>query len=247
MTDKPPQITEILGRSEQGLTKPFLCRCENGDLYYVKGHGAGRRSLLCEWLAGHLARAFGLPVPPFAVLQAPKALVDLYPEGNDLGPGPVFGSRKVDHTQDLTQSRVMDVPVQLRRDVLVFDWWIHNADRTLTTLSGNPNLLWDTDLSALAVIDHNVAFDPKFSPQAFSETHVFAGEIPPVFHDLVEPGRYAERLRTALAAWLEACQTVPDAWWFADTERTVPADFDPKAELALLNRCEHQEFWKLSI
>ena len=134
----------------------------------------------------------------------------------------------------------------MRRDVLMFDWWIHNADRTLTTRSGNPNLLWGADDEGLVVIDHNAAFDPEFSPRAFSETHVFSGEIPSIFHDLVEPARYTERLQRALAAWTEACQNVPDEWWFADEERTVPANFDPEVELALLNRCTQQAFWKLA-
>lgn len=245
MAREPLHITEILERSEQGLTKPFLCRCEDGNLYYVKGRGAGRRSLLCEWFAGHLGQAFDLPIPPFAVMQAPQSLVLLHPEGSDFGSEPVFGSRKVDHTQDLTISHIKDVPAHLRSDVLVFDWWIHNSDRTLTTRSGNPNLLWGADDKGLVVIDHNTAFDPEFSPREFSETHVFADEIPSIFHDLVEPARYSERLQQALAAWAKACQNVPDEWWFADQERTVPANFDPEVELALLNRCTEQAFWKL--
>lgn len=246
MIREPLQITEILERSEQGMTKPFLCRCDDGKLYYVKGRGAGRRSLLCEWLAGHLAQAFGLPVPPFAAVQASPSLVLLHPEGSDLGSEPAFGSRKVDHTQDLTISHIQDVPVQMRRDVLMFDWWVHNSDRTLTTRSGNPNLLWGADDKGLVVIDHNTAFDPEFDARSFSDTHVFADEIPSIFHDLVEPARYTERLRAALAAWREACQYVPDEWWFADAERTVRANFDPEAELALLNRYTEQAFWKLA-
>src|SRR6185312_2104269 len=117
-----------------------------------------------------------------------------------------------------TPSHVGDVSEALRRDVLVFDWWVHNPDRTLTTLSGNPNLLWDGDSGKLAVIDHNMAFDPEFDVQTFSKTHVFAADICKVFQDLVEPARYAERLQAALVTWPEACQNVPAEWWFADAE-----------------------------
>ncbi|MGH8147920.1 MAG: HipA family kinase [Gammaproteobacteria bacterium] len=246
MTFAPLQLVEILERSDQGVTRPFLCRCEDDNLYYVKGRDAGSRSLLCEWLAGHLARSFGLPVPPFAIVQAPRSLVELYPEGSALGASPAFGSRVVAHVQELTAAHVDAVPDPLRRDVLVFDWWIRHLDRALSSLGGNPNLLWDADSGKLVVIDHNVAFDPKFSPRVFSETHVFAAGIPKVFHDLVEPARYAERLQEALVAWPAACQNVPDEWWFADEERTVPADFDPEATLALLNRCTQEAFWKLT-
>ncbi len=96
------------------------------------------------------------------------------------------------------------------------------------------------------VIDHNVAFDTAFDARAFSETHVFAGVIYDTFHDLVERLSYTQRLRSALAAWPTACQNVPDEWWFADEERTVPASVDPDAALALLNRCTHEDFWRLA-
>lgn len=244
---EPLTIVEILERSEQGVTRPFLCRCEDEQLYYVKGRYAGPRSLLCEWLAGHLARALGLPVPEFFIVQAPQALLDLYPEGRDLGPTPAFASRKVAHVQELTVSHLDDVDAALQRDVLVFDWWVRNQDRTLTTLSGNPNLMWDATDKRLVVIDHNVAFDPEFAAVGFSEAHVFSAQIPFSFHDLAECGRYAQRLREALAVWPEACKNVPAEWWFVDEERTVPTDFDPTAALAMLNRCTTEEFWRLTL
>lgn len=46
----PLPIVEILERSEQGRTRSFLCRCDDDQLYFVKGRDAGHRSLLCEWL-----------------------------------------------------------------------------------------------------------------------------------------------------------------------------------------------------
>lgn len=246
MPIQPLQIEEIIERSEQGMTKPFLCRCEDGNLYYVKGNGAGRHSLLCEWLAGHLAKAFGLPIPPFAVMQAPRELVELFPEGSELGFGLAFGSRVVAHTQELAEPHLGEIPALQRRDVLVFDWWTHNTDRTLTQLGGNPNLLWDTETDKLVVIDHNAAFDLDFDPKTFSKTHVFSDDIPSIFHDLVEPDRYANRFLDALVVWPEACENIPDEWWFADEERTVPANFDPKAALELLNHHTHNTFWKLA-
>lgn len=39
----PVQIVEILERSIQGVTKPFLCRSEAGQNYFVKGRG-GRQA-----------------------------------------------------------------------------------------------------------------------------------------------------------------------------------------------------------
>ena len=246
MPSTPLTIVEILERSEQGQTRPFLCRCEDDRLYYVKGRDAGQRGLLCEWLAGHLGRELGLPLPEFNVVQADQSLIDLHPEGRDLGSMPAFGSLKVEHTQELTISHLKDIDACLQCDLLVFDWWVKNEDRTLTTLSGNPNLLWNASESRLVVIDHNLAFDPGFSAGGFSETHIFREHIPKIFHDLAERGRYAQRLREALAVWPKACNNAPSEWWFADEERTVPTDLDSATSLALLNRCANEDFWKLT-
>ena len=53
-------IVEIISRSEQGVTRPFLCRAENDALYYVKGRYAGYRALCCEWVAGRLGKLMRL-------------------------------------------------------------------------------------------------------------------------------------------------------------------------------------------
>jgi hypothetical protein len=138
-------IEEVLGRSPQGKTEPFICRGHDGETYYVKGAGAGRRSLICEWVAAHLATAFGLPIADYALAEVPEALVSfgVRPDIRDLGAGLVFASRRLPHSQELTPTTRDLVPVALALDVLVFDWWLRNEDRHLTESGGNPNLLWD--------------------------------------------------------------------------------------------------------
>lgn len=44
------EIVEILRRSEQGMTKPFICRGDDGEIYFVKGQNAGHRSLFVSGL-----------------------------------------------------------------------------------------------------------------------------------------------------------------------------------------------------
>ena len=173
--------------------------------------------------------------------------MSLHPEGNELGSEPAFGSRCVSNVQELALPHLTDIPPAQQHDVLVFDWWVHNTDRTLTQHGGNPNLLWNTQANALVVIDHNAAFDTTFDPHEFSRTHVFANQISSIFQDAAKQHHYAERLCDTLAVWPEACQNVPNEWWFADEERTVPTDFDPEAALAMLNRCTHEAFWTLAV
>lgn len=34
------EIEEVIGRSEQGITEPYICRGVDNYFYYVKGRGA---------------------------------------------------------------------------------------------------------------------------------------------------------------------------------------------------------------
>ena len=188
------EVVEIIGRSEQGFTKPYICRCDDGEVYFVKGRSATRRGLINEWLCANLAQAFSLPIAPFALAEVPQELIEADLTGwlKDLGGGAVFASRKV-MGQELAVSQVSGIPLNLRRDVLVFDWWVRNSDRSLTAQGGNVNLLWQPGQLArddendkvaeggVAVIDHNLALDMEFAASVFCQTHVFAGELSETF------------------------------------------------------------------
>ena len=120
----------------------------------------------------------GLPVAPFEIVQVPEALVSLGSRTDlaELGAGLAFGSRRVS-VVELSRSHIARIPVALHHAVLGFDWWIRNADRTLSEVGGNPNLFWDVELERLVVIDHNQAFDEEFSEKNFCELHVFHEQI----------------------------------------------------------------------
>ena len=241
---QPLAIVQIVRRSDQGATQPFHCRCEDGRLYFVKGRSAGPRSLLCEWLAGHLARALGLPVPEFAVVKAPPELLSAHTQGAELGLLPAFASHAVAITRELIPLYLEQVNEELKRELAVFDWWIRNQDRTLSTNSGNPNLLWDDAENRLVVIDHNLAFDRDFDARTFIDTHVFGSSLIALRDDDAAQERLLRKLRAAKGVWAQACNDAPADWWFADEERTIPVDFDRDAALSLLNRCETTDFWR---
>ena len=236
-------IEEVLRRSEQGVTRPFVCRGDDGALYYVKGRGAGRRSLICEWVAAQLATAFGLPIAEYALAEVPTELVaaQLFHEINDLGSGIVFASRELPHPQELTITTRDLVSPELATDVLVFDWWLHNEDRHLTGFGGNPNLLWDMQTGGLVVIDHNQAFDRNFSAAQFLASHVFAGQWNRVFSDHVERERYRTKLAAALAKLPNIRVNIPDSWWVVDDG--VPADVTWDEIAECLERGQREDFW----
>ena len=252
------QVTEVLGRSEQGRTQPYICRCDDGEVYFVKGRSATRQGLIHEWLCGHLAQALDLPVAPFAIAHVPQELMDADLSGwlVDLGEGSVFASRKV-LGQELAVAQVHDVDVALRRDVLIFDWWVRNGDRCLTARGGNVNLLWqpgavvrDEDdarmaTGQLAVIDHNLAFDVDFSAEDFCKTHVFAEDIAGTFSDFFLRETYKQRLSAALARLETAWNNCPPTWQFVDVEHTIPTAYPKHVVDAILQRAESPDFWNL--
>ena len=238
------EIVEILRRSEQGVTRPFICRGNDGEVYFVKGLDAGRRSQICEWVAGRLAVLMGLPVAPFEQVLVPEELID-FNRGtplDGLGVGPAFGSLERQVTE-LTITAVEQVPDALQQDVLVVDWWVRNADRCLGKYGGNPNLFWEPGERELVVIDHNQAFDFSAEKSDFFANHVFAAQTHQLAGDFYRRDEYDERLSTALREWPTILGEIPDPWWFVDEEQTVPVDFNKQTVYELLKGFEQDEFW----
>lgn len=243
-------IDEIIDRSEQGKTLPFICRAEDDHLYFVKGRDAGRRSQIIELICGQLAWSFGLDIAAFAIVNVPEALIlpAFRHDINELGSGGAFGSQALPHVQELNIAQLQsalhagEISDRVAKDIFMFDWWIQNGDRTLTSLGGNPNLLWDCEAKRLVVIDHNCAFDPEFCGRSALELHVFADAGRAVFDDLAERALYLERFSTALAAFDVACDNVPLEWWWVDDG--VPTNFDRDVAKAMLARFDSAIFWK---
>jgi len=197
-------------------------------------------------MAGHLAQGLGIYIPQFALASADPALLALLPEGRELGEKLTFASRAVPNLNEITFSSIGSVPPEVRRDVLVFDWWVRNGDRSLTERGGNPNLFWEAATNGLVTLDHNQAFDTEFDPESFSKTHVFRRDLPAVFGDLAEMAGYSSRLTTCLEAWDVAWSTLPDEWKHHDDELTVPTDFDADGCRRMLQRCGNEDFWRLA-
>ena len=198
------------------MTRPFICRADDGYLYYVKGSGAGRRALIAETLAAPIGRALGLPVPEAAPAFVPKELIaqsvrgDIYQLGSEF----VFASRAEPHVKEFALAQLPYIPTDLQARVLLFDYWIQNGDRSLTEHGGNPNLLWSHGTQTLSVIDHNLAFESAGTDEMW-EHHVFR-------HARSQWDRaFKERLTPVMDAILdripEYWRALPEAWTEVDT------------------------------
>ncbi len=218
-------VVEVIRRSDQGATRPFLCRASDDNYYWVKGRGAGTRALCCEWVAGRLAQALHLPIPHFAVLHVPPALVEQSTlEGiADLGAGPVFGSQNVPSVREISLGDIRRIPQELRLLILGFDWWIGNGDRSLGERGGNPNLLWAIgEEHELRLIDHNVAFDGDFRVDQFFDSHIFGSERRQPRDAVLEArAKLADIAQQPRDIWAE----LPEEWSYVDALQSVPNDF----------------------
>ncbi|MCT9017115.1 hypothetical protein N6G05_26550 [Cupriavidus gilardii] len=237
------EIVEVLRRAAQGVTCPFYCRGDDGKFYYVKGKHAGRRSQICEWIAGGLAKQLGLPIAPFRAAYISEELVDcLQDDWQELGAGIVFASEALPHALEIAWPNVASIPVDVRSDILVFDRWVRNADRNLTQLGGNPNVLW-TPSSDVVIIDHNQAFDEAFDFPQFLRMHIFAQCWDEVADDLVKRASYEERLDSAMDAFSALCDSCPAEWWWVDDG--VATRFDRDRVEELLRACKTSDgFWE---
>ncbi len=164
---------EYRRRLDGGVTRPLLMAAvdNSGKEYQVvlkvrqpdvrDGHFEAT-SLACELICAMLARAGGLAVPDYAIVEVPAALLQ-YPQAvpdervrhllkANLGPN--FGTIYHEAAHTWHPSRAALITTELLgvlTDVLTFDATVINGDRTGT----KPNLLWNGKQALL--IDHSYA------------------------------------------------------------------------------------------
>jgi hypothetical protein len=235
------RIVEVIGRSAQGVTRPFLCRGDDGNQYFVKGHGAGRRALIAEWLAGQLGLRLGLPIPPLIQVFIPPELVRFSAREDigELGASVGFGSKVVESVDELTYPFIEQVDAQLRAKILLFDWWVCNGDRTLSADGGNPNLLWTHRDRKLHVIDHNLAFDDT-DLGGFWDEHIFNASISEWVAGFREEMTLA--MTVAMSGLAQWWGEMPEAWTDINSGLDLPSIQN------LLSRFERQPriFWRVT-
>ena len=232
-------ITEIRDHTLQGRTKPFMCSADDQQQYIVKGKSACIDGCIKEWMGAKLATAFGLPVPRFTIIQVDEELLELHDKAaSGLGNDPAFASQYIPLCSELRYDLIPQVDKQLRRNVLMFDAWVRNEDRTLTEYGGNPNLIWSEN--TLYVIDHNLIFDNTFNTRTFLETHIFKEEMFEILHDFLIRGEYEQKMQAALNIWSSALNALPTEWCKQNEEYGL---FDPEATFRQLQDDAQGAIW----
>lgn len=246
------EIQEVLKKANVGYCTPYLCRGSDGEQYYVKAANEGilqHGDLIREWLCAHLGQAWGLPVPQFSLCSISHELFEVLPDNlRGIGYGVGFASKAVREPIWFESNHMMDIPEVLKRDLLLFDYWVMNMDRT----AQNTNLLLSApDIKQgqeLRVIDHNLAFDSEFDAVTFFGVpfgHIFAIEKEGLFNDLALRSELSARMDQALNAYNSAVNALPDEWAWRDIEQTIPIDVDYSAIWAILTRYQQDDFWSM--
>lgn len=217
---QPIDIIAITGRSPEGdgVSRPFHCLDSEKRAFYVKLKNVGYQHLVKEWICGRLAQEMGLDCANIYQANIPLPLIAKNSEyERDLGSGVAFASQKVEgcitlEEHHLVQTATHDSSHHLLDQILMFDWWVKNSDRSLGKIGGNPNLLWSISKQKVVMIDHDNAFDEAFSAENFREHHALRN-----FKNAWQP---ASRLSTE--QWLKEglghldsiWQELPQSWLF---------------------------------
>ena len=208
-------IESILKVSEQGVSRPFVCKGDDGAVRWCKGSHTGFRSLVSEWICANLAREVGLPVPEFGMFRLDRrdfcvwrnaqntVVPDLVTETNQY----VFGSLNVENCKDVFDfsADLAHIDRELLAKIYWFDKMIRNTDRT----DFNSNLLVN---GSVYVIDHNNAFDPSFDRDAFANEHILRHFRNAISIDEIHS--FQAYIRTLVqSSFLEcAWNEMPDEW-----------------------------------
>lgn len=233
------EINQVIRRMEQGFTKPYLCGCSDGNKYVVKGSSACRTELIAELLCAFLSKEFGLPVPNFALVRVPQEIIDsgAFP-GLDIEW--CFGSMFVDGLTEMVFSQIENIDKQTMRDLYIFDYWINNSDRNLTSLGGNPNAFIDINQLSLVIFDHNLAFDNDFSIANHKDLHLASTVWNCEQKRMDDRPIYSDRFDAVMVHWQQFTDEIPLDWF--DNEAAKSSILDT-IRVRLLSY-ENIQFWE---
>jgi hypothetical protein len=108
-----------------------------------------------------------LPIPQCKLIRVSDDFIKLGERDDlaELSGSILWGVEEIQSAIDYVELMKNEVEEELRRKIILFDWFIKNEDRK----TGNSNLLWQVVTKKLFVIDHNNAFDDQFDNKAFLE------------------------------------------------------------------------------
>ncbi|MBU3893029.1 hypothetical protein KH388_09960 [Serratia rubidaea] len=242
MHNETLHIVEIIRRIPDCATEPFLCRCNDGELYVVKGMPCvPKKQLIAELVSAHLAREINLSIPDVRIVYVDRELTEFKPEWrSSLCEGYAFATKYIAGASPITFSQAhSNVDIQDQKKIYLLDKWINNSDRTLTRKGGNVNIIFDYQNNRYYLIDHNLAFDHDV-PHGDFECHVYGVRQRSWRFDLVDRQVYEDEINQAVTTVPDIIHLIPDDWELEEDEQHT--EFIGFIE-SVLNRAQTAEFW----
>lgn len=235
------EVIEIIRKIEQGRTEPYLCGASDGNEYVVKGKTTQGKGRIVEYICAHIGKAFDLPIPDFDIIEVPEYLLEYDSAYRvEIGTGPAFASMYIPQLQEVNLSIIDDIDNALLQDVFLFDYWIHNEDRTLGDTGGNPNLIFRPVDKQMYVLDHNLAFDDDYALKDMKKLHVCRKAWFEEQGDMLKISEYQDRMEAALENLDSCISHLPEEWFSCSTVKDGLID----NIVTQLNSYKDEEFWK---
>ncbi|WIJ63886.1 hypothetical protein OI978_24280 [Serratia nevei] len=241
MQNNYPIITAYTRRMRDGITQPFLCTCQNGLAYVVKGRPKLRQTeLVAEFVSAYLARQIGLPCPDFCIVDVGEDIIEFMPDlRGQLSPGPAFATRFVENASTINISQARNsINIQDQKKIFFFDQWIMNSDRTLTDIGGNVNIIFDAVNNRYYLIDHNLAFAQNTTDDEY-DVHVYSKRGRAWAFDILDEPELVDLANHAMGTLDQAFYQLPEAWFSSDEERELIQNNITNC----LRRVRYKEFW----
>ncbi len=241
------EINEVICRSEQGMSRPFICRDEVGNQLWVKGAAWRSKELAAEWICARLAEELALPLAEFSLVSVDEDLIcySAVPEIASLGAGVGFGSFHESGAVEINYTDVAKIEEELRADILLFDYWVQNADRAMGSNGGNPNLLWHADREQVVVIDHNAAFEDGFSKEEFFAKHIFRESLTQWSATFRESRQ--QKILELLRKLPDIYSLVPESWYVDDDLTGFSVELNRMKDVLMRAEADASHFWEVQL
>lgn len=213
-------VIEIVRRIPDCATLPFLCRCDDDELYVVKGMPClPKKQLIAEWVSACLAKELGLSLPDFKIVYVDKSLTEFVPEWkNELNEGYAFATKFITGVSPITFPQAHhNIDTINQKKIYLFDKWINNSDRSLSPAGGNVNIIFDYRNNRHYLIDHNLAFDHDEVPGEF-DYHVYSDRHRSWIFDLVDRESYEEETKRVKGFLPNSISEIPEEWKIEDEQ-----------------------------
>lgn len=157
----------------------------------------------------------------------------------ELSPGPAFATRFVENASTINIQQARNaVNIQDQKKIFFFDRWISNADRSLTDLGGNVNIIFDAVNNSYFLIDHNLAFAQDTTDDEY-DVHVYSAHGRKWVYDILDEPELADLANNAIGTLDQVFNQLPEVWFSSDEERELIQNNITNC----LCRVRNKEFW----